>query len=315
MASRKPDPKLMINELAMARYEDPHSKRISHVLAVVGKEPATDAGDKGFIYVGMRQPDDDPQDRWKLRRLQTKPESDSKTDPPAKPEDLFPHEEETLCVAFNQPGTRLATGTARDNCKLWDVNELVELLQKEKDNATIDANCIARFDHSSNVIMLAFDPNSKLLATVSSEGEAALWPPVASSEPLRDPQYRLRHDAKILDLNFSPDGQWIITGGQDKTARVWNRANGDLVGIFPHAFPVDRVWMPTDKRLLTLSAVAKGARGNERQLRYWDMTATLDASAEQLQYHSARRVADTEWLLTELLLLEAKDYPKQSSAR
>ena len=37
------------------------------------------------------------------------------------------------------------------------------------------------------------------------------------------------HDGEIISLNFSSDGDKIITGSFDKTARVWDVRNGELI--------------------------------------------------------------------------------------
>lgn len=37
------------------------------------------------------------------------------------------------------------------------------------------------------------------------------------------------HEGEIISLNFSSDGDWIVTGSFDKTAKVWDIWTGNSV--------------------------------------------------------------------------------------
>jgi WD40 repeat protein len=54
---------------------------------------------------------------------------------------------------------------------------------------------------------------------------------------------------------FSPDGQRIVTGSGDKTARVWNAANGQLLAtLVGHTAPVwHAAFSPDGQRIATAS--------------------------------------------------------------
>lgn len=40
------------------------------------------------------------------------------------------------------------------------------------------------------------------------------------------------HSAKIQNLNYTPDGEKIISVSEDKTVRVWNASTGDMLKKF-----------------------------------------------------------------------------------
>src|SRR5262249_43047959 len=68
------------------------------------------------------------------------------------------------------------------------------------------------------VTQLAFHPAGRLLAGASLQNAVLVW-------DLDDQQLIFRLDGhldKVTALAFSPDGNWLVTGGDDLTVRVWN---------------------------------------------------------------------------------------------
>jgi RNA polymerase sigma factor (sigma-70 family) len=118
-------------------------------------------------------------------------------------------------------------------------------------------------------------------AESASPPEAAvLWPePVARLDRQGDPlppgalarlgTMRLRHDAGVLALAFTPDGNKLVTAGGDNFPRLWDTANGKLIREFrniPKPQIIDGKYvgisaavMSPDGRLL---AVRSGRMGN-----------------------------------------------------
>jgi WD40 repeat protein len=82
---------------------------------------------------------------------------------------------------------------------------------------------------------------------LSDPGKVVLWD-LAKREPFST---LLGHRERILDLAFSPDGEWIATGSLDYTARIWETRTGQHVASLPGgSSPVSRVqWSPTGDHL------------------------------------------------------------------
>src|SRR5207245_7474555 len=63
------------------------------------------------------------------------------------------------------------------------------------------------------------------------------------------------HSDAVYQAEFSPDGQRIVTASWDKTARVWNAANGQLVAkLEGHSGAVwHAAFSPDGQRIVTAS--------------------------------------------------------------
>jgi WD40 repeat protein/serine/threonine protein kinase len=72
--------------------------------------------------------------------------------------------------------------------------------------------------HSADVVSMAFSPDSRRLATASSDRTVKLW----DMQTGQDVFTLLGHTAGVLSVGFSPDGNHVVSGGIDYTARVWN---------------------------------------------------------------------------------------------
>ena len=296
-------------QLDMSRYST------HQVAAIVGREES-DKGEQrnpGVVYVASSSTDK-ADAQWSLKRLQIAPENGG--------EETAPHEEEVLCVGFSPAGDLLATGDKHDEVKVWNVEEIVRKSwvpgAGQSNHHTVDSQAIVQLKHSSDVKSLVFSPHhGALLATVSSEGEASLWSMVGvlsqaraeGKTATRDaPEHKLRHDAQILCVSFSPDGQLIVTGALDRTARVWKLQSArihsqeilvgwELVGIFQHRSPVFEAWLPKEAQLMTLSRRITGDADSDNampEIHFWDMSQLRPWTIPQVEQLAARKISFSE---------------------
>jgi len=80
------------------------------------------------------------------------------------------------------------------------------------------------------------------------------------------------HTDQLWDVAYSPDGKWLATAGDDRTARIWDAATGAPRATVRHAGGVAAVAFSPDSRLMATC-------GNERVVRVWDVIAGREVAA------------------------------------
>jgi eukaryotic-like serine/threonine-protein kinase len=106
--------------------------------------------------------------------------------------------------------------------------------------------------HSSYVNSVAWSPDSKRIASASSDHTAQVWDASNGGHVLT---YR-GHSADVLTLAWSPGGQYIATGSLDTTVQVWNPLNGATLYTYRgHSDAIfDLAWSPDGKRIASVSS-------------------------------------------------------------
>jgi WD40 repeat protein len=121
------------------------------------------------------------------------------------------HNDEVRDLAFSPDGKSIATASADNTAKLWDVETGRELI-------TFNG-------HKARLQDLDFSPDGKRLATASSDNTARIWDAASGLEiaSLKG------HQDEVWSVDFSRDGKSLATGSLDGTARLWEVANGQEI--------------------------------------------------------------------------------------
>ncbi|MCS7065567.1 MAG: Ig-like domain-containing protein [Fimbriimonadales bacterium] len=105
-------------------------------------------------------------------------------------------------VAFSPDGARLASSSTDTTARLWDVATGTEVIT---------------LSHPDAVSGVAYTPSGALLITTSWDGAVRVWN-ASTGAPHRQLN---AHDMPIYALAISPDGQAMLTGGEDGLVLAW----------------------------------------------------------------------------------------------
>ncbi len=166
---------------------------------------------------------------------------------------LISHIQPVVGVAFSPDSRRLATASADQAIRIWEVASgrlLHTLLGHEGHVLSIafspDGQCFASGDvagvvrlwdarsgqlrqrlegNSALVMSVSFSPDSRRLAAGYADGMLRLWD-VKKSALVRT---IAGHAGYALSVTFSPDGRRLASGGADGTLRLWDAGTGRLL--------------------------------------------------------------------------------------
>ena len=119
------------------------------------------------------------------------------------------------------------------------------LLQPKEENSTLE---------------VLFSPDGSQLLTGDTAGEAILWDAETGEKLVtfdghKEDWVQASDVSYVISPDYSPDGQRVVTGGEDGTVRIWSPENGqELMAIEAHEDRVDGVaFSPDGAKILTAS--------------------------------------------------------------
>jgi WD40 repeat protein/tetratricopeptide (TPR) repeat protein/tRNA A-37 threonylcarbamoyl transferase component Bud32 len=144
-------------------------------------------------------------------------------------------------ITFSPDGQWLATAANGTTVQVWDLAAA----------APTPASRVP-LHHQGTVFHVEFSRSGNLFLTVAA-GEALIWD-MGNERPRL--AWELKHPGLVYSASFSADGKQVVTGGDDRTARVWNTATGKLLmPPLKHATYVRQAaFSPDGHRVFTTSA-------------------------------------------------------------
>ena len=157
------------------------------------------------------------------------------------------HGGRVYAVAFHPDARLLATASADESVRLWDVTTHREV-------ATLNG-------HDGEVHDVAFSRDGRLLASGAGDGSVRIWDPRGR----RQLAVLAGHEGVVRTVAFSPDGRLLASAGDDRTIRLWDVERRRSRGVLGrHADGVqDVAFDDTGRRLVS--------GGLDATVRIWDV--------------------------------------------
>ncbi|MEM8642147.1 MAG: AAA-like domain-containing protein [Cyanobacteria bacterium P01_G01_bin.54] len=163
------------------------------------------------------------------------------------------HRQRVHSVAVQANGQQFATGSRDGTVKLWNL--------KGENLATLESG--------STVWDVAFSPDDQTVAIALRNGKIQLWQKNSSGEFQDPPDELVGHQADVRAVNFSLDGQFLVSASADQTLKLWRLADNTLLqtltghqaGVYAATFSPDG------------QGIASGSA--DRTLRLWQTNGSL----------------------------------------
>jgi len=127
---------------------------------------------------------------------------------------------------------------------------------------------------NGSVYDVDFSPKGDMIAAAGSLG---VW--LYDADDLTSLALLEGHTQSVISVEWSPDGNWIASGGKDKTLRIWNLDGQEVMVLKAHGGHRGQVndiaWSPNSKNLASASS--------DGDVRVWDLgTGEISLHLENL---------------------------------
>ncbi|MEH2315443.1 MAG: AAA-like domain-containing protein, partial [Nostoc sp.] len=157
------------------------------------------------------------------------------------------HSNHVFSVVFSPDGKTLASASADNTIKLWN-------LDTRKEITTLSG-------HSDYVYSVVFSPDGKTLASASADNTIKLW----NLDTRKEITTLSGHSNTVFSLVFSPDGKTLASASRDKTIKLWNLDTGkEITTLSGHSDYVNSVVFSPDGKTL---ASASG----DKTIKLWNL--------------------------------------------
>ncbi|MCA8997442.1 MAG: WD40 repeat domain-containing protein, partial [Planctomycetaceae bacterium] len=188
----------------------------------------------------------------------------------------------SAALAISADERWLATGSEEDDLKLWDLTQLLEFAEGNKDRSEESRQPQPRFIkvHNGRVTAIAFAPKENRCLSCDTLGRCVLTD-VETGTAVWSVRH---HTRRVTACAFTPDGSQILTASNDHTVSRINSTNGQELShlVLSHDSPVSSMALSQDgQQVVTVASPPDQESHRGAILRRWNaQTADLLATVQ-----------------------------------
>ncbi len=118
-------------------------------------------------------------------------------------------------IGLSRDGRKLAAGDSAGHIVVWSVDESGKLLEEP----------LRRLDFGSRQRVVTISPDGNSAAAAGDNGKILVWTLSADQPPVE----LKGHDSAVNTLKFSDDGRQLVSGGDDRTVKLWSIAEARVI--------------------------------------------------------------------------------------
>jgi WD40 repeat protein len=187
---------------------------------------------------------------------------------------LFEIKQKGLTTAqFSPSGKQILSVAEQGDAVLWDAASGQRLHSL--------ASPYAQMRKASRLYSARFSPDGDRVALVD-------WHPAVSDVATGKALFELEgHTAQVLDIGYSPNGQWVVTASEDHTARIWRATTGKSIAVLPHDAEV--IWATFSPDGQWIVTCTSGDNRIHVRIHVWDAVsykkvAELDSQSDEFAF-------------------------------
>ena len=175
---------------------------------------------------------------------------------------LSGHADRVFAISFSPGGRTIATASADNTIRIWDVEsgEVLKILEGHEGDVTAVVFSNRLWASTGSPLPPPPPLVGGIVASASTDETIKLWNTETSEEIRRF----LGHSGEVRDIDFSPDSKLLVSGGSDRLLKIWEVETGrELATLEGHEDTVLSVaFSPNGKY------IASGSMDNT--IRLWD---------------------------------------------
>jgi WD40 repeat protein/tetratricopeptide (TPR) repeat protein len=188
----------------------------------------------------------------------------------------FRHSSAVQDMAFSYDSRFVATIDAKGKAKVWDISTGQPWVHQALISVpkSVDSTSSAQIPPSpthalpetfSEITVARFNPTRPWLAIAGQTGIAQVWD-LQTGQAVSPP---LVHDGMVNHLEFSPDGNRLVTASTDHFARIWEITSGKILREIKHTESVNYATFCSDGKQVATATLTAPAMFRVNRPEHW----------------------------------------------